>query len=157
MTVGSKLFAAVLVAAALPLVSSASAAEGVSYTRKGVGYADARLDLENAIVGQGLKIDYVGNIGAMLQRTGADVGSSEPVYRNGEFFTFCSAVLSRAMMEADPANISQCPYVMFVYEHVATPGEIVIGYRKLTVAGKGAKALEQINELLDKIARDAMR
>jgi uncharacterized protein (DUF302 family) len=146
-----------VVVAFLLLLATPAAADGVSYTRKGIKYDDARLDLESAIVDQGLKIDHVGNVAAMLQRTGADVGSDKPVYRHGEYLTFCSARLSRAMMEADPANMAQCPYVMFVYERAEAPGEITIGYRKLGVSGSGAKVLEEINALLDKIARAAVR
>lgn len=145
------------VASILAPIAEAAAADAVTITRKGASYADVRADLEDAIVKEGLKIDYVGNIGAMLQRTGPDVGSNQPIYKNAEFLTFCSAKLSRAMMEADPTNLAQCPYVMFVYERAATINEVVIGYRKLTVTGRGAKALEEINALLDKIAKNASK
>ena len=138
-------------------ITEAAAADAVTFTRKGASYADVRADLADAIVKEGLKIDYVGNIGAMLQRTGADVGSNQPIYKNAEFLTFCSATLSRAMMEADPTNMAQCPYVVFVYERAATINEVVIGYRKLAVTGRGAKALEEINALLDRIARNASK
>lgn len=137
--------------------SPAVATDAVSYNRKGATYEDVRFELENAIVNEGLRIDYTGNIAAMLQRTGPDVGSSQPIYQNAEFFTFCSAKLSRAMMEADPANMSQCPYVMFIYQHAATTKDVVVGYRKVNVTGRGAKALEEINKLLDRIARAAAK
>jgi len=134
-----------------------SASDAVTYTRKGATYEDVRLDLENAIIKEGLKIDYTGNIAAMLQRTGADVGSNQPVYQNAEFFTFCSAKLSRAMMEADPANMAQCPYVVFMYQRAATVKEVTVGYRKVAVAGRGAKTLEEINKLLDKVVKAAVK
>ena len=66
----------------------------------------------------------------MLERTGADVGSTKKIYANAEFFMFCSAKLSRAMIEADPANVGYCPYVVFLYEAAEKPGEIVVGYRR---------------------------
>lgn len=152
-------FFAIGITIAVVLASSApaSATDAVTYNRKGASYEDVRLELETAIVNEGLKIDLTGNIATMLQRTGPDVGSNQPIYRNAEFFTFCSAKLSRAMMEADPANMSQCPYVMFVYQRAATTNDVVVGYRKVTVAGRGAKALEEINGLLDRIARAAVR
>ena len=120
-------------------------------------YEDIKTDLTNAIVNQGLVIDFVGNINAMLTRTGADVGSTKPVYLAAEYVMFCSAKLSRAMMEADPRNMAFCPYVMFVYEAAAKPGEIVIGYRRpLGGASEASKAaLVEIDALLDKIAREA--
>lgn len=151
----SYLLSAVL--AVLLLVGPAAAADAVTYNRKGATYEDVRLELENAIVNEGLKIDYSGNIAAMLQRTGPDVGSNQPIYQNAEFFTFCSAKLSRAMMEADPANMSQCPYVMFIYQRAATTKDVVVGYRKVNVTGRGSKALEEINKLLDRIARAAVK
>lgn len=133
----------------------AGATDSQSFTRKGATYEDVRLDLENAIIAEGLKLDYIGNIATMLQRTGPDVGSNQPVYQHAEFFTFCSAKLSRAMMEADPANMAQCPYIVFAYQRAATSKEVVVGYRKVAVGGRGAKPLEEINALLDRIARAA--
>jgi hypothetical protein len=147
-----------LVALALGAVIAAApafATDAVSFTRKGATYEDVRVDLEQAIIGEGLKLDYSGNIATMLQRTGPDVGSNQPVYQHAEFFTFCSAKLSRAMMEVDPANMSQCPYVMFLYQRAATTKEVVVGYRKVNVGGRGAKSLEEINKLLDRIAKAA--
>ena len=144
-----------LLPATLLASGSAWATDAVSYTRKGATYEDVRGDLESAVIAEGLKIDYTGNIAAMLQRTGKDVGSNQPIYENSEFFTFCSAKLSRAMMEADPTNMSQCPYVVFIYQRAATTKEVVVGYRKVNVAGRGAKSLEEINALLERITKSA--
>lgn len=120
-------------------------------------YDDIKTDLANAIVNQGLVIDFTGDVNAMLERTGGDVGSTKAVYLAGEYLLFCSAKLSRAMMEADPRNMAFCPYVMFVYESASKPGEIVIGYRRpLGGASESSKtALVEIDALLDKIAREA--
>lgn len=153
----SGVWPALIVALAAFATAPAIASDAVTYTRKGATYDDVRLDLENAIIGEGLRIDYTGNIGAMLDRTGPDVGSNQPIYQRAEFFTFCSAKLSRAMMEADPANMSQCPYVVFMYQRAATTKEVTVGYRKVAVAGRGAKALEQINQLLDRVAKAAVK
>ena len=95
----------------------------------------------------------------MLERTGADVGSSKPVYRQAEYFTFCSAKLSRSMMEADPANIGFCPYVVFIYETAAAPGTISVGYRRPPAQGSDASraALADIDALLDGIVKEAVK
>ncbi len=137
---------------------AALADEAVTYTKKG-SYDDVRFDLTNAIVERGLKIDYNGKIADMLARTGADVGSTKPVYKAAEFFSFCSAKLSRAMMEADPANLAACPYVVFLYEAVDKPGEIVVGYRKPAPRGSDASraALGEVAKLLEGIARDVIK
>lgn len=135
----------------------AAATNSVTYSRQGSAYEDVRADLEGAIIKEGLKVDLVGNIAGMLQRTGPDVGSNQPIYQHAEFFIFCSAKLSRAMMEADPTNMSQCPYVMFIYQRAATIKDVVVGYRKVNVTGRGAKALEEINRLMDRIAKEAAK
>ena len=76
-----------------------------------------------------------------------------------EFLTFCSAKLSRAMMEADLANVGFCPYVVFVYEAAGKPGETVVGYRRPAITGNDASkaALAEIDKLLDGIVKDAVK
>lgn len=127
-----------------------------TYTVDG-DFEDVRFALENAIVNRGLVIDYVSHIGDMLARTGADVGGKKEIFANAQSMLFCSAVLSRAAMEADPANISFCPYSLFVYETADTPGKIVVGFRNLTETGSDAsqKAIADVNALLDEIAQEA--
>lgn len=108
-------------------------------------------DLEDAIVNRGYVVDYHGFIGDMLKRTASDVGGETMLYRDAEFFQFCSAVVSREAMEADIANIAFCPYVLFAYEAEADPGTVVIGFRRLP-AGEGR---DEVNALLEAIAGEA--
>jgi uncharacterized protein (DUF302 family) len=126
---------------------------------KNATYDDVRFELQNAIIDRGLKIDTNGQVGKMLERTGADVGSSRQIYRNAEYFAFCSAKLSRAAMEADPENIGFCPYVIFIYETAAMPGIIHVGYRQLppdnSVASQTARTA--IEKLLNEIAKQAVQ
>ncbi len=95
----------------------------------------------------------------MLARTGKDVGSEKQIYRHAEYVTFCSAKLSRAMMEADPANIAMCPYVIFFYETAAKPGEVVVGYRRPVLRGndKSKAALKEVDALLAGILKEAAK
>ena len=79
-------------------------------------FEDAAFAVESAIVGQGLVIDYVSHVGEMLNRTGGDVGSSKSLFKAADVFVFCSAVISREVMEIDPMNIAHCPYGIFVAE-----------------------------------------
>lgn len=151
--------AALALAAALAVTAPAYADDSIkSYSKKG-SFADVKTDLTETIVNRGLKIDYNGNIGAMLERTGADVGSTKAVYKGAEFFTFCSAKLSRTMMEADPMNLGSCPYVMFIYESAAKPGEVTVGYRLPGARGDDAskKSLAEVEALLDGIAKEAVK
>lgn len=148
-----------VVGALLIAAFPASASVVQTVTRAGT-FDDARFELNNAIIERGLTIDYHGKLGDMLARTGADVGSTKPIYKAAEFFSFCSAKLSRAMMEADAANIAFCPYVVFLYERADKAGEVVIGYRRPVVAGgseASAKALAEIDALLADIIKAAAK
>jgi uncharacterized protein (DUF302 family) len=151
-------YALCLGAALIALSPIASAQDLKTYAKKG-DYEEVKFELSDAIIRRGLAIDYTGQLNKMLERTGADVGSSKQIYRNAEFFMFCSAKFSRDMMEADPANIGYCPYVVFVYEAAATPGEIVVGYRRppRNREGQSERALAAIDQLLDGIIKDAVK
>lgn len=155
---GWTIFALALVLTLVLLGRAAAAQELVTY-RKVAGFEDVKFDVSNAITNRGLVIDFTGNVGAMLDRTGKDVGSTKPIYKRAEYVSFCSAKLSREMMEADAANAGFCPYIVFLYETVAKPGEVVVGYRRLPASATAAstKALQAINVLLDGIAKEAVK
>lgn len=150
------------VAAIAFLIAFSAAGAGADDVRvyaKRASFEDAKFDLTNAIIARGLTIDQTGQIGRMLERTGPDVGSTKPLYTQAEFLTFCSAKLSRTMMEADLVNIGFCPYVVFLYEAAGKPGETVIGYRRPAAGGSDGsrKALADIDALLDDIVREAVK
>lgn len=134
------------------------AQEPRTFRAKG-SYDDVRFELNNAIVARGLNPGATGNISEMLERTGAAVGSTTKVYKAAEYVTFCSARLSRQMIEADPANLSFCPFVLVIYETIATPGEIVIAFRPLSPHGSPASkaAIAAAEALLVSIAQEATK
>ncbi|MEQ8294866.1 MAG: DUF302 domain-containing protein [Nitratireductor sp.] len=143
--------------AALVLVSLAPAlpavaADDVTVYETDTPFADVAFDLGDAIVNRGYVVDYRGFIGEMLQRTAEDVGAQKALYKNAEFFQFCSAVISRRAMEEDIANIAYCPYVVFAYETESEPGTVRVGFRRLPEGG----GRDQVNALLDEIAREAV-
>ncbi len=152
-------FAVLAAAALLTLMAvAASADELVTRTKAGT-FDDVKFELGNAIIERGLVVDYTGQVGRMLDRTGVDVGSTRQIYRHAEYVIFCSAKLSRGMMEADPSNVGFCPFVIFVYERVDRPGEIVVGYRRPPPRGDGASqaALAEVDKLLSGIIADAVK
>ncbi|MEE9375002.1 MAG: DUF302 domain-containing protein [Rhizobiaceae bacterium] len=120
-------------------------------------FEDVRQDLGDGVVNLGYKVDYEAFIGDMLARTASDVGAKKSIYKKAEFIQFCSAVLSRAAMEADPANIAFCPYILFAYERTDEPGKVHVGFRRLDEQGSDASkaALAKINTILDSIAKEA--
>jgi uncharacterized protein (DUF302 family) len=151
-----------LLFAALAAVSTVAVAADptlvVTYTKQ-AKFEDVRDDLKTAIEGKGLVIDYQSYLNRMLERTGKDVGSAQPIYLDAQAFVFCSASLSRKTMEADPANAAMCPYAMVVYATAKDPGKIYVSYRRPwrpdgSAASKAA--LKDVEKLLDSIARQAV-
>lgn len=153
-----RMFSAAVALLAL-LATAAAARELKVYRKAGGSFDDVKFDLESAITNRGLVADFTGNVGAMLERTGKDVGSTTNVYSRAQYISFCSAKLSRDMMEADAANAGFCPYIVFIYETVEKPGEIVVGYRRMPSSGnpRSVKAFDAINALIDGIAKEAVK
>lgn len=137
---------------------SALAAEGFTVVFKAQGaFEDVRDLVQASIEGKGLKINHTNQIAGMLERTGKDLGATKQVYGHGEQFEFCSATISRAMMEADPHAIVMCPYIVSVY---TIPGDktVYIAYRKPAATKNPAlkKALAEVEKLLTEIIQDAL-
>ena len=149
-------FAALLLSSFMSFTAIAGDAPLKTYTLK-ADYADVLQDADDAIVNVGLTIDFRGNISMMLDRTGKDLGATMRVYKNADFMQFCSASLTRGMMEADPANMGVCPYIVFVYETVKNPGTVTVGFRRpIGAPGDASKmALDKIEVLLDSIVKEA--
>lgn len=139
----SLLTCALLGLAATPAIGQ----EAVTYPFDG-SFDDATFAVENAIIGEGLVIDYVSHTGAMLARTAADVGSSEDLFEAADIFLFCSAQLSREVMEVDLMNIAHCPYGIFVTDR---DGAVMVGYRTYPEG-----EMQKVQALLDEIAQDAV-
>lgn len=141
-----QMLAAAFVLAGLMTAAPLAAQEATTYPFEG-SFEDAAFAVENAIVNRGLVIDYRSHVGDMLNRTGQDVGSDTKIYDKADVFLFCSAVLSRKVMEADPMNIAHCPYGIFVTDR---DGKVMIGYRNLPDG-----PMSEVQQLLDEIVREA--
>lgn len=139
----------VILAATLALATGPAAAADLSVTYPFDGsFDDATFAVESAIVGRGLVIDYVSHTGDMLNRTAADVGSQVELFAAADIFLFCSAQLSRQVMEIDPMNIAHCPYGIFVADR---DGAVMIGYRTYPQG-----EMQQVQALLDDIVQEAL-
>ncbi|MDA3858929.1 MAG: DUF302 domain-containing protein [Roseovarius sp.] len=136
-------FAAIIGMMAVP----AMAQEVVTQPFDG-SFEDATFAVENAIVGEGLVIDFTSHVGDMLNRTGADVGSDVKIFEAADILLFCSAQVSREVMEADPMNIAHCPYSIFVADQ---GGEVVIGHRTYPEG-----EMQKVEALLDGIVQSAL-
>ncbi len=132
--------------AALLAAGPTLADEIVTYPFDGTA-EDAAFVVESAIQEQGLVIDYVSYIGQMMDRTGADLGLGPSPVGGARAFLFCSATISREVMEADPMNIGHCPYAVFVAE---IGDGIVVGHKVYA-----AESMAPVNDLLTRIAESA--
>lgn len=140
-----KRLSAILVA--LTMSVPAFAQDVTTYTSD-ASFEDTAFALESAIVGRGLVVDHVSHVGAMLERTGEDVGSDVKLFEAADVFVFCSAVTSRKVMEADIMNIAYCPYGVFVAD---TGEEVMVGFKNLPDG-----PMAEVQTLLDEIAREAV-
>jgi hypothetical protein len=137
----------VFAATAVLLWSGAAGADVISAKATG-GFAEVKDNVVLAIQARGYKIDYTAHIGNMLERTGKDVGSTKRVFGNAEAVLFCSAVVSRRMMENKPSNIAYCPYVIALYTLPEDPKTVFIVYRK---------GLPEVDALLAGIVKEALQ
>lgn len=113
-------------------------------------FDDIAFGVESAIVGRGLVIDHVSQVGDMLERTRADVGGGVTLFTSANVYQFCSATLSRKVMEADPLNIRFCPYGVVVMETPDAPGKITLGYQSMPDG-----VMQEVQALLADIVAEA--
>jgi uncharacterized protein (DUF302 family) len=113
-------------------------------------FADTREAIALAIENRGLVVNFTSHIADMLDRTGADIGAAKRIFEQAEIIEFCSAGLSRKMMEADPHNIVLCPFAISVYTLPGDPGGTWVAYRK-----PQGKAAAMIEGLLKEITAEA--
>lgn len=138
-------------AAAAVLAAAPAFADGPITHTVEESFEDVAFAVESAIVGQGLVIDFVSHVGEMLERTREDVGSDVQLFSQANVYLFCSATVSRQVMEADPMNLQHCPYGIFVAELADAPGTVTVGYRDYPEG-----AMNAVEALLDGIVREAL-
>ncbi|WP_434286605.1 DUF302 domain-containing protein [Celeribacter sp. SCSIO 80788] len=110
-------------------------------------FEDAAFAVEDAIISKGLVIDYRSHTGEMLERTREDVGSDVVLFDAADVFLFCSATVSRQVMEADPMNIVHCPYSIFVADQA---GKVTIGFHDYPDG-----PMQAVEDLLTEIVEEA--
>lgn len=136
--------------ALIGLTGAASGADMITYDTD-QSFGDVTFGLENAILDAGLVIDHVSHTGDMLERTRADLGSDVVLFQEADIYSFCSAQISREVMEADPMNVVFCPYDIFVIVQPETPDVTTIGFRTYPEG-----AMKKVEAMLDGIARAAI-
>ncbi|MDP7152675.1 MAG: DUF302 domain-containing protein [Paracoccaceae bacterium] len=139
-----------LLTAATILAAGFANAQSAIFYSTSEDFDDVSFSVESAILDRGLVIDNISRVGDMLKRTGADVGSTKELYDAAEVYSFCSASVSRAVMEAHPMNIVYCPYGIFVAQ-ISGSDEVVVGYQQYP-----ENEMQAVEDLLDGIVRDAL-
>ena len=111
---------------------------------------DMEFAVESAIIDMGLTIDFTSHTGEMLERTRADVGSEVVLFGGATIYNFCSAKISRQVMELDISNVAFCPYAVFVYTLPGNPDETIVGHRVYP-----GESMAAANAMLDAIVESA--
>ena len=138
--------------------ADAAAADVVVRSTKGE-FGEVKDRLLHSIENRGLVLNYTARIGAMLERTGKDIGAARRIYGDAEMLEFCSARVSRDTMEADPRNIVFCPYSIAIYTLPKEKGRVYIAYRRLGASGseQSVKSLRAVERLVADIVTEALR
>jgi len=144
-----KLIAALSVALSFP---NALAAQDRLSIIVNDSYEDMMVAVEKSILNQGLVIDSISQIGAMLNQTTSDTGAEADIFQNASVYNFCSPNLMRQAATIDPTNIVYCPYNVYVFTTTEDPDKTTIGvpiylYPEMTA----------VNELLRDIIIDASK
>jgi uncharacterized protein (DUF302 family) len=120
-------------------------------------FEDVKQMLVLAIENHGLVVNHQSAVGDMLERTGKDIGAAKRIYERAEMIEFCSANLSRQVMEADHRLLAFCPYGVGIYTLPNEPGTVHLVYRRPRLDGDGpaARALKQVDQLLHDVVQEA--
>jgi uncharacterized protein (DUF302 family) len=154
------IFFALAVATGLALHGQAQAASADVVVRSAKGeFKEVKERVLHAIENRGLVLNYTARIGAMLERTGKDIGTARTIYGDAEMLEFCSAKISRDTMEADPRNIAFCPYSIAIYTLPKEKNRVYVAFRRIEAsgAGKSANSLGAVNRLLADIVAEALK
>lgn len=141
----------------LAATSAAAQSDAVVEVKARGSFDDVKQMLVLTIENRGLVVNHESQVGQMLERTGRDIGASKRIYEKAELVEFCSANLSRQVMEADPRLLAFCPFGIGIYTLPDEPGTVHLVYRRprLDGDGKAAQALKQVDQLLHDIVQEA--
>ncbi len=114
-------------------------------------------DLKMALNERGLVISSVSHVGEMIERTGKALGRNRKIYGKAKVMEFCSAVISRNMLEKNPHYLSFCPYQIMVYTLPDDERKVYLSYRHLIWRDKGDDdVLEAVEDLLNEMVNEVI-
>ena len=114
-------------------------------------------DLNMALTNRGLVVSGVSHVQKMLDRTGMALGRTKKIFARAKVLEFCSAVVSRDMMERNPHFIAFCPYRIAVYTLPGDEKKVYLSYeRPVWKSNAGKAALKEVEKLLGGIVDDVV-
>jgi uncharacterized protein (DUF302 family) len=144
-------------AAAIAADPEPTQTEAVTEVTARGSFDDVKQQLVLAIENRGLIVNHESKVGEMLERTGKDLGVANRIYLRAEVLEFCSATLSRQVMEADARLLALCPYGIGIYSLPGETNTVHLVYRRPPRQGAEAavQILQQVDRLLHEIVQDA--
>lgn len=124
-----------------------------------VSFEEAKSGLKFAVGNLGMVISDELHLSEMLDRTGADIGAAKRVFEHAETIAWCSASLSRKMVEAQPTSLVFCPFAISLYTLEGQPDKVYAAYRKpyLGEASDAARAImEEVEAMYQEVAEAAV-
>ena len=125
------------------------ACEAITYPSED-DFEDTMFSVESAILDAGLVIDFTSHTGDMLERTREATGSDVVLFEHADIFNFCSAGLSRKVMEADIMNVVHCPYRIFVIQKGGSDG-VEVGFKSMPEG-----PMKEVEAFLNGIVKNAL-
>jgi len=114
-------------------------------------------DLQNALSDRGLTVSSVSHVGDMLERTGRAITRQKKIFARARVMEFCSAILSRRMMESNPHYIAFCPFQIMVYSLPEDENRIYPAHRRLLWQNdSGTQPLDAVENLLDALINEVV-
>jgi len=132
--------------------------ESPVYTQivEGGDYLDILGTVKQIIQGRGISIAHTLAPAEMLNRTGPDFGITKPVLKDGEMVEFCSAKISHQLIQANPENITLCPFAISVYVLASDPGNVRLTFRQPYVIDAASQAaVSEMTSLVKGIITEA--
>ncbi|MFZ3065194.1 MAG: DUF302 domain-containing protein [Nitrospirota bacterium] len=120
-------------------------------------YEEVWEGLQAALHARGLTVSSVSHVGDMLERTGKELGRTKKIYGKARVLEFCSAVLSRDMLEKNPHFLSFCPYQIMVYTLPSDEKKVHLSYRRLIWKDdSGRDILAAVEKLLEDLINEVI-
>ncbi len=121
-------------------------------------FDDVWESLKMALNERGLVVSSVSHVWDMLERTGRVLNRTKRIYGQAKVMEFCSAVISRNMLERNPHFISFCPYQIMVYTLPDNENRVYLSYRRLIWKDeKDRDVLDAVERLLEGLVDDVVQ